>query len=132
MRRLSVYIRRYWILYALGVFCTLTFAILQMILPVLMRDAVNAVPRGHLNRLVHHAPVMIALAAMMGVARAVSRAIIFNTGRDVEYDLRNDLFAHLTTLGPDFYERLKTGDLMSRLINDLTLIRMLFGMVVLS
>ena len=132
MRRLSVYIHRYWLRYAFGALCTLSFAILQMTLPVLMRDAVNAVQRGHLNRLVHYATLMISLAAIMGVARAVSRAIIFNTGRDVECDLRNDLFAHLTTLGPDFYERLKTGDLMSRMINDLAAVRMMVGMGVLS
>jgi ATP-binding cassette, subfamily B, multidrug efflux pump len=132
MRRLFLYIRRYSINYAFGVLCTLSFAILQMILPVLMRDAVNAVQRGHLNRLIHYAALMVGLAAMMGIARAVSRAIIFNTGRDVEYDLRNDLFAHLTTLGPDFYECLKTGDLMSRMINDLNAVRMMVGMGVLS
>ncbi len=132
MRRLAVYIRRYWIRYACGTFCTLSFAILQMILPVLMRDAVNAVQRGHLNRLVHYAILMIGLAALMGVARAVSRTIIFNNGRDVEYDLRNDLFAHLARLGPDFYERLKTGDLMSRMINDLAAVRAMVGMGVLN
>ncbi|MBV8773406.1 MAG: ABC transporter ATP-binding protein [Deltaproteobacteria bacterium] len=132
MRRLFFYVGRYWTWYALGVVCTLTFAILQMTLPVLMRDAVNAVQRGYLDRLVHYAALMIALAAMMGVARAVSRAIIFNTGRDVEFDLRSDLFAHLTTLGPDFYEKLKTGDLMSRMINDLNAVRMMVGMGVLS
>jgi ATP-binding cassette subfamily B protein len=132
MRRLWVYISRYWRWYALGVVCTLTFAILQMILPVLMRDAVNAVQQNHANRLVHYAALMVGLAAMMGLARAVSRTIIFNTGRDIEYDLRTDLFAHLTTLGPDFYERLKTGDLMSRMINDLNAVRMMVGMGVLS
>ena len=132
MKRLSVYLRRYWTWYALGVICTLTFAILQMILPVLMRDAVNAVQRGYKDRLVHYAALMIGLAATMGIARAVSRTIIFNTGRDVEFDLRNDLFAHLTTLGPDFYEQLKTGDLMSRMINDLNAVRMMVGMGVLS
>src|SRR5690349_8020835 len=105
MRRLSAYIRRYWIFYAFGIFCTLSFAILQMILPVLMRDAVNAVQHGHSERLVHYATWMVGLAALMGIARATSRAVIFNTGRDVEYDLRNDLFTHLTRLGPDFYER---------------------------
>jgi ATP-binding cassette, subfamily B, multidrug efflux pump len=132
MSRLFVYIRRYWILYAFGVLCTLTFAILQMTLPVLMRDAVNAVQLGHPHRLVHYVTLMAGLAAIMGVARAVSRAVIFNTGRDVEYDLRNDLFAHLTTLGPNFYEQLKTGDLMSRMINDLNAVRMMVGMGILS
>jgi ATP-binding cassette subfamily B protein len=132
MRRLRAYVRRYWVRYAFGVVCTLSFTILQMTLPVLMRDAVNAVQRGHLNRLVHYTTLMMALAAMMGIARAVSRATIFNTGRDIEYDLRNDLFEHLTTLGPDFYERLKTGDLMSRMINDLNAVRMMVGMGVVN
>jgi ATP-binding cassette, subfamily B, multidrug efflux pump len=132
MRRLWVYVGRYRAWYAFGVFCTFSFAILQMTLPVLMRDAVNAVQRGHLNRLVHYAMLMLGLAALMGVARAASRTTIFNSGRDVEYDLRDDLFAHLTTLGPDFYERLKTGDLMSRMINDLNAVRMMVGMGVLS
>jgi ATP-binding cassette, subfamily B, multidrug efflux pump len=132
MSRLFLYIRRYWVAYAFGIVCTLGFAVLQMTLPVLMRDAVNAVQRGHSERLIHYAMLMIAIAALIGVARAASRAIIFNTGRNVEYDLRNDLFAHLTTLGPDFYERLKTGDLMSRMINDLAAVRMMVGMGVLS
>jgi len=132
MRRLWVYIRRYGMRYAFGIVCTLTFAILQMILPVLMRDAVNAVQRSRPDRLVHYAGLMIGLATLMGIARAASRASIFNTGRDIEYDLRNDLFAHLVKLGPDFYERIKTGDLMSRMINDLAAVRMMVGMGVQS
>ncbi len=68
----------------------------------------------------------------MGVARWFSRFVIFNTGRDVEYELRNDLFEHLVTLRPDFYQRLRTGDLMSRMVNDLVAVRMMVGMGVLS
>jgi ATP-binding cassette subfamily B multidrug efflux pump len=132
MRRLWLYIRRYWKWYALGIFCTIAFGILQMILPVLMRDAIDAVQADQPHRLAGYAELMMGLAALMGGARALSRAIMFNTGRDLEYDLRNDLFAHLVTLGGDFYERLKTGDLMSRMINDLSAVRMMVGMGVLS
>ena len=57
---------------------------------------------------------------------------IFNTGRDIEYDLRNDLFVHLTHLGADFYDKHKVGDLMSRLVNDLTAVRMMVGMGVVT
>ena len=46
--------------------------------------------------------------------------------------LRNDLFTHLTLLDRSFYERLKTGDLMSRMINDLSAVRMMVGMGALS
>jgi ATP-binding cassette subfamily B protein len=75
---------------------------------------------------------MIAAALAMGVARWFSRFVIFNCGRDIEYDLRNDLFAHLCGLDQVFYQRLKTGDLMSRMINDLGAVRMMIGMGVLS
>ena len=75
---------------------------------------------------------MCGAALLMGCARWFSRFIIFNCGRDIEYELRNDLFDHLTSLGPDFYQRFKTGDLMSRMINDLTAVRMMVGMGVLT
>ena len=66
------------------------------------------------------------------LARWLSRFTIFNTGRDIEYDLRNDLFVHLTHLGADFYDKHKVGDLMSRLVNDLTAVRMMVGMGVVT
>ena len=55
--------------------------------------------------------------------RTYSRALIFNAGRDVEYDLRNDLFAHLEKLPLSFYQSQRTGDLMSRVINDISAVR---------
>jgi len=132
MRRLFVYIRRYWPRYAFGLTATLAFSILQNLLPILMRDAIDAVQRGYPTRLGHLVELMCVLAVMMGATRCLSRVTMFNTGRDIEYNLRNELFAHLAKLGPDFYERLKTGDLMSRMINDLTAVRMMVGMGVLQ
>src|SRR5260221_6985200 len=75
---------------------------------------------------------MIIFALMLGTVRWFSRFVIFNVGRDIEYDLRNDLFEHLDTVGTGLYQRFKTGDLMSRMINDLTAVRMMVGMFVLS
>jgi ATP-binding cassette subfamily B protein len=132
MKRLFLYVQRYRLRYALGCSCTLAFSILQMTQPLLMRDAVNAVHDQMPRHLGWIALLMVAVAVLMGITRALSRIITFNTGRNIEYDLRNDLFAHLTRMGPDFYERLKTGDLMSRMINDLTAVRMLLGMGFLS
>ena len=132
MKRLYRYIWRYRFWYTIGVLFTLGFTILTNLLPLLMRDATNAVRAGHPDRLVRISMMMVAVAGLMGVARALSRIITFNTGRDIEFGLRNELFTHLTRLGPDFYERLKTGDLMSRMINDLTAVRMMVGMGILS
>ena len=132
MSRLFLYIRRFLPWYAAGVVCTLASAALAMVLPMLARDAINAVQAHQNLRLVRLSELMIAVAIPMGVTRCLSRVITFNTGRNVEYEMRNDLFAHLARLGPDFYQRLKTGDLMSRMINDLSAVRMMVGMGVLS
>jgi ATP-binding cassette subfamily B multidrug efflux pump len=132
MRRLFSYIGRYWHRYTFGIFCTLVTATLGMAIPYLVRDAIDAIQADQPRQLAFLFKLICVAALLGGVARWFSRFVIFNCGRDIEYNLRNDLFAHLVTLGPDFYERLKTGDLMSRLINDLTAVRMMIGMGVLT
>ncbi len=132
MKRLFGYIRRYWMRYAFGSACTIATAILLTFIPRLSGQAVNAITRGDHSALVRIAEEMIAAALLMGVARWFSRFVIFNCGRDVEYTLRNDLFAHLCRLDSGFYQRIKTGDLMSRMINDLGAVRMMVGIGVLS
>jgi ATP-binding cassette subfamily B protein len=132
MNRLFTYVRRYWRWYALSILCTVIFAVLQMVIPLLMRDAIDATRHGAARTLSRITLTICGLAVAMGVARCFSRLITFNTGRDIEFDLRNDLFAHLVKLDPAFYERIKTGDLMSRMINDLTAVRMMVGMGLLS
>ena len=132
MARLYTYVRRYRHRYAFGILCTIATAILLTIIPRLSGEAINAINRGEYARLVYLTKWMIAAALAMGVARWFSRFVIFNCGRDIEYDLRNDLFAHLCGLDQVFYQRLKTGDLMSRMINDLGAVRMMIGMGVLS
>ena len=53
------------------------------------------------------------------VLRFFSRTQVFNAAREIEYELRNDLFAHLQRLPQSFFYRWRTGDLMSRCVNDL-------------
>ncbi len=73
----------------------------------------------------------VAAIAAMGLAvivvRSLSRILIFNPGRDVEYELRRDLFAHLLRLQPSFYALRKRGDIVSRASNDITWVRTLVG-----
>ena len=64
--------------------------------------------------------------------RYFSRLLIFNAAREVEYELRNDLFGHLQKLPQSFYFKWRTGDLMSRCVNDLNSVRMLLGPGLLS
>lgn len=128
MKRLLRYVRRYWARYAFATFCTLATVTLQMIIPYLSGRAINAIDAGQLHRVAWLAGIICASALLMGVARWFSRFTFFNCGRDIEYNLRNDLFDRLALLDGFFYERLKTGDLMSRMVNDLSAVRMMVGM----
>jgi len=73
----------------------------------------------------------VAAIAVMGIAvigvRTLSRILIFNPGRHVEYNLRADLFAKLLRLQPEFYARHKRGDIVSRASNDISWVRTLVG-----
>src|ERR1700687_2465115 len=132
MKRLLSYMRRYWLRYAFGIACTFATGTLAMIIPLFLRNAINAIKGDHMDLVAYYSELMIAFAVILGTVRWFSRFVIFNVGRDIEYDLRNDLFEHLTTLGTDFYQKFKTADLMSRSINDLTAVRMMVGMFVMS
>ena len=128
MRRLQQYLLRYRWRYAVGGSCLLATATLAMAVPYLLKRTIDAAGHGApYGQIATYALWIIAIAIVQAVVRTFSRALIFNVGRDVEYDLRNDLFAHLQKLPLSFYQEQQTGDLMSRLINDVTAVRMLLG-----
>jgi ATP-binding cassette subfamily B multidrug efflux pump len=75
---------------------------------------------------------MVALSVGLMVFRTASRVLIFDGGRRVEYRIRNDLYAHMLTLGPSFFGRMPVGDIISRTTNDITAVRLLGGPGVLN
>jgi ATP-binding cassette subfamily B multidrug efflux pump len=128
MGGLRNYVWRYWRRYLLGAVCLLATVTLVMWIPWWIRDAIGIIERGGSIRDVTFYAVLIGLSAVLqGIVRTWSRALIFNAGRDIEYDLRNDLFAHLEKLPLSFYHRQRTGDLMSRVINDISAVRVMLG-----
>ena len=114
--------------YAIGLACLLATGTLAMSVPYLLKRAVDTIAAGGSAGTVGWlAATIIAIALAQSLVRTVSRFMIFNVGRDIEYDLRNDLFAHLERLPLSYYQTQQTGDLMSRLVNDITAVRMLLG-----
>jgi ATP-binding cassette subfamily B protein len=133
VKRLYGYLRRYRARYAAGGVCLLVTASLAMAVPYLLKRAIEAIERGEpFATVATIAGAIVAVALVQAVTRTLSRALIFNVGRDVEYDLRDDLFAHLQRLPVAYYQTQQTGDLMSRLINDVTAIRLLLGVGLLN
>jgi len=70
---------------------------------------------------------LVLLSIVKGIFQYWMRVILIGISRDIEYDLRNDLFSHLTTLSSDFYTKFRTGDIMARSTNDLNAVRMMLG-----
>jgi ATP-binding cassette, subfamily B, multidrug efflux pump len=128
MGRLWRYLRRYRLRYVVGIACLVGATSLAMAVPWLLGRSVHAIETDAPARvLLGYLGLIVAIALLQGVARTFSRFVIFNVGRDIEYDLRNELFAHLEKLPLAFYQQRHTGDLMSRLVNDVTAVRMLLG-----
>ena len=75
---------------------------------------------------------LLGIAVVSFVVRVLSRVTMFNGGRVAEYELRRALLHHLHRLGPSFYSKMTTGDIMSRVTNDLTQVRLLLGFGVLN
>ncbi len=97
-------------------------------LPLLIRDGMDALNRGFSLRVIFDlCGILVGLSAVKGLFQYWMRVILIGISRDIEYDLRNDLFAHLVDLSPDFYSRTRTGDIMARATNDLNAVRMMLG-----
>jgi ATP-binding cassette subfamily B protein len=99
-------------------------------IPLLLRDAIDALKgTGASARaaVVRDAALIAGFAVLQALIRTASRVLIFNAARNIEYGLRRDLFRHLMRLDGAFFRRSATGDVMSRLTNDLGAVRGLFG-----
>ena len=128
MGRLKGYLWRYWRRYLLGALCLFGTATLVMWIPWWIREAVRIIEHGGpVGDITFYAVIIILAAVAQGIIRTLSRSLIFNAARDIEYDLRNDLFAHLEKLPIFYYHAQRTGDLMSRVINDISAVRVFLG-----
>ena len=126
--------RRHWTHFLIGGVFLVATNVLALRIPRNLGGAVQALRDAELaatpidfDRVATHAIAIAALALAAGTTRILSRIFVFNAGRLVEYEVRNEVFAHLTRLDAATYSAQSTGDLVSRCINDVTQIRLLFG-----
>ena len=74
-----------------------------------------------------YAGLILTLVAVEGVFRYQMRMVLIGLSRDMEYDLRNQVFEHLTRLDARYYQKNRIGELMSRATNDMSAVRMVLG-----
>src|SRR5581483_3229513 len=97
-----------------------------ILFPQVIRRAVDDLHLGVTRqKLLTYALLLLAVAGAKGIFQFLTRWIVIGVSREMEFDLRNDLFAHLETLSYSFYQRTRTGDVMARATNDLHAVRML-------
>ena len=120
------YLWRYRRGMALGGLCLVMKDLAQALQPLMIRGAVDSF-RGGGTAFVRFAVYLVALALLKGIFQYGMRVILIGISRDIEFDLRNDLFAHLIRLSPEYYARTRTGDIMARATNDLNAVRMMLG-----
>jgi ATP-binding cassette subfamily B protein len=127
-RRLFGYVRRYQRAFVLGLACTIVTQAVALASPKVLQYAVDDLTTGVTRaKLLQYAALLLLIGLVGGVFRFLMRRILIGASRDIEYDMRNDFFAHLQTLPPAFFQTHRTGDLMSRATNDLNAVRMMIG-----
>jgi ATP-binding cassette subfamily B multidrug efflux pump len=128
LRPLLPYLRKYRAGYLLGVLSVLLTNGIWVRFPMVIGQAADALKAG----VTHHqlglyALELMAIVVAKGVFQFLTRWIVIGISRDIEFDLRNDLFRQLERLSCSFYQRTRTGDIMARATNDLNAVRMLLG-----
>lgn len=128
LRKFYVYFRPYRAYLIVGIVCILISVIIGLLVPVYVGQAVDDLRYGVTwAKLTRYALLILGVSILSGIFLFLQRRILIGMSRHVEYDLRQDLYAHLQQLPLSFFQSNRTGDLMARATNDLAAVRQLAG-----
>jgi ATP-binding cassette, subfamily B, multidrug efflux pump len=128
LRPLLPYLKKYRGAYLVGTVCVFLNNGVWILFPQVIRWAIDDLHVGVTRqKLVTYALLLLAVAGTKGIFQFLTRWIVIGISREIEFDLRNDLFRHLERLSYSYYQRTRTGDIMARATNDLNAVRMLLG-----
>jgi ATP-binding cassette subfamily B multidrug efflux pump len=128
IRRLFPYVLRYRRKFVLGLACAVLTRAVALAGPSVLGFAIDDLTRGVTRgKLFLYGTLLLAIGLVGGLFLFLSRRILTGASRDIEYDMRNDFFAHLQTMPVAFFQNYRTGDLMSRATSDLNAVRMMVG-----
>jgi ATP-binding cassette subfamily B protein len=128
LKPLFPYMRRYWRGYAWGSLCTVAANAIWVQFPRVIGLASDDLTHSVTwQKIFGYAALVIAVTVAHGILLYYMRWILIGISRDIEFDLRNDLFQHLEKQSASYYQENRTGDIMARMTNDLAAVRMLLG-----
>jgi ATP-binding cassette subfamily B protein len=128
LQGLLPYLRRHRRALVRGLVFLLATTAFSVLSPWILRHAIDDLTvQVTRQKLWMYAGVIVGVVLVEGLTRYYMRMVLIGLSREIEYELRNDLFAHLTRLPPRYYQGQRIGDLMSRASNDLSAVRMVLG-----
>jgi len=127
-RRLLAYVVRYRRDFLVGLLCVIVTRGVILAAPMVLSYAIDDLTAGVTRmKLVEYGALLLAIGLVGGLFLFLQRRILIGASRQIEYDMRNDFFAHLQKLPLAYFQAHRTGDLMSRATNDLNAVRMMIG-----
>ncbi|MDR3792452.1 MAG: ABC transporter ATP-binding protein [Terracidiphilus sp.] len=129
LRPLFRYMSRYRWGYLWGILFCVGTNVTVVQFPRVLEKAIDAMQKHQATRhtILLYAGLLIAIYAARGIFLYWQRWVLIGISREIEFDLRNDLFRKLEAQDTGFYQRYRTGDIMARMTNDLNAVRMLLG-----
>jgi len=136
LKHLNKYFKKYWSKLFVGIIITIIAQIFQLVMPSYVNKSLSVV-ENKFNGLIENSAaedllltyilIIIGAALLSGFFTFLMRQTIINVSRYVEYDLKNEVFDHYQFLSLNFYKRNRTGDLMNRISEDVSQVRMYAG-----
>ncbi len=128
LRTLLPYFRPYRVGIGFGLLLVVISNLFTIAGPYLLKVAIDSLTEELRSDLIlTYAALIVLVALLAGICRYGMRELLNGISRKIERDVRADLFGHLLRLPPQFYDEWRTGDLMSRLTNDVLAVRMVAG-----
>jgi len=128
LSRLVASAKKYRVRLTFGVVCVTLSNLAATVSPMVLKHAIDSLSTFiSEERLLYFGGLIVLFAVLEAVFLFLMRRIMIGASRLMEYDLRNDLFAHLLGLSRRYYQNHRTGDIMSRATNDLNAVRMMLG-----
>jgi len=136
LRHLNKYFLKYWKKLLIGLLITASARIFSLVMPSYINKSIQTIERFFSEEITKEAAqkllaidigVIIGTTAMAALLTFLMRQYIINVSRYIEFDLKNEVFSHYLKLSLNFYKKNRVGDLMNRLSEDVSQVRMYAG-----
>lgn len=136
LKHLNKYFRKYSGKLAIGIVITIIARVFQLVMPSYVKKSIEVVEDFMADAisedtardlLLEYILIIVGAALLSGVFTFMMRQTIINVSRYIEYDLKNEVFDHYQLLSLNFYKKNRTGDLMNRISEDVSQVRLYAG-----